>query len=81
MDWEAVLNEIIEYNNPAKLRPDEFTVRQYIERRKERGDVSVSYNTTLRYLNRLVDRGVLKVRRVLDGGCWKNAYSAAGEDD
>jgi len=81
MDREAILNEIIQYDNPARLRPDEFTVRQYIERRKARGDMPVSYNTSVHYLNRLAERGILTVRRILSDGRWKNAYSMAGEDD
>jgi Fic family protein len=80
MDREAILDEVIEYNAPAKLRSDEFTVHQYMERREEQGSASISPNTAIRYLNRLVERGVLTMRKVLVRGYWQNAYSISSEE-
>lgn len=80
MDKKAILDEIIEYDSPAPLRPDEFTIYQYMERREARGDAPVSRNTANRYLNRLAKEGILTMRQALVEGKWHNAYSVVKDD-
>ena len=79
MDRDTILDEIIKYSSPDGLRSDEFTVYDYMERRRERGDVPVARITASCYLNKLVAQGKLTMRQVLVGSRWCNAYSKRKE--
>jgi len=59
-----------------KLRDDEFTAEQYIEKSKKLG-LYTTYDSSRGELKKLVKNGELKIRKIKLNGKQCNAYSAA----
>lgn len=70
-DRKEILAEIHEFHDAPRLKPDEFTVKQYAES----ADPPMTGSQAAGKLKKLVDGGVLKQRDVLHEGKWKKAFS------
>jgi hypothetical protein len=70
-DRRDIIAEIHEYHGAPRLKPGEFTVRQYAELSEE----PMTDSQAAGKLRKLVEAGILKKREVLHEGKWKGAFS------
>jgi len=76
-DRLAILAELDRYDiHASDLQPDEFTQRQFIERKTAQGEAWLP-DRTRDYLTRLVSEGVLTRRPVVHDACRCYAYRFA----
>ena len=74
MKKEALLKELVRLTTEAALKPNEFTAEDYIKERRA-ADPDLTADACRGSLARLVNRGVLSVRKTKQHGRQCNAYS------
>ena len=80
MDKQQILDEAIEHASPPRIRANEFTVVQFVDRHRVLyGPLSTAQGR--RRLKRSVEAGIMGVRKVLLDGYTTNAYHTIREGE
>ena len=72
----SALDWVLQQDDTARRREDEFTLAEYVEGMKSNG-VILPERTAHNRLEEMVKSGKLKKRKLSANGCFRNVYSKA----
>ncbi len=72
----SALDWVLQQDDTARRREDEFTLAEYVEGMKANG-VILPERTAYKKLDEMVRCGKLKKRKLSANGCFRNVYSKA----